>query len=742
MKKIQRMIDTAVRASGKKGIPIDKLPRKIKVKSKKLYRLALDELQQAGKIVIYQKHCYAPTALGLIPAQITRVDKTFGFARKQGVSDSATPTEYFIPGRFLKGTLPGDDVLLKPLSPSGHKKASQAPAKSGRSLEAQVISILQYGEGRFSGTLIEQQQQLWVVPDGVLRQPLLVAHSLGPAVSPGDKVLARVKVRGNRHADHLVEILSSFGTAASAKACAEAALATAGIHRDFPEEVAALAEQIAHRGILPNDLLDRLDLRDQPIFTIDGADAKDLDDAISIARHGDGYLLSVHIADVSHYLPFRGVMDQQAFQRGTSIYFASQVIPMLPKALSNGLCSLTPNQDRLSLTALLTLDASGQLTDYRFCKSVIRSRLKGVYHEVNQLFAGQASPAIVSKYQSVEADLSLMRELAALLSTRKQERGAPALITSERHIITDASGVCVEIRPRKTGEAEQLIELFMLTANEAAARFATRESLPILYRVHEKPSPDKLATLTLLLRRLGISYDAVSLSHQDHNTAPPEEESLPPLNASPATFAHILEQVKGTPLETIVNLQILRTMQKARYLPESLGHYGLALSDYAHFTSPIRRYPDLVVHRTISAFLAGKSAEQIAKRYRSSIARAGSHATHMEIAAMQLERSISDYYQAEFMLSKLDQVFSGVISGVAYHGIYVRLQTAVEGLIPADSLPDGFLFDECFEYRNQRTGQAFRVGDSVVVRCARAHVSSGRVDFLLEDSPKASPSPA
>lgn len=736
MKKLKNKIYAVIVGSGKKGLPVDKLQRKVGVKSKKMYRIAIEELEQAGRIVTHQKQFYSPELLGLIAAEITRVSKTFGFAREQASLDTQTAREYFIPGRFLKGALPGDSVLIKSLRPPHGRKTAISPPQSGHSLEGQVVSIVRHGSGECSGTLIERDHQQFVEPDGVLRHPLLVAHTADSSIAPGEKVLAKVVVRGKRHADHLVEIVTSFGSADSAKACAEAHLATAGISRNFPEEVQALAEQIAHRGIHKQDLVGRLDLRDQPIFTIDGADAKDLDDAISVTRKGDGYLLSVHIADVSHYLPFRGAIDREAFARGTSIYFANQVIPMLPKALSNGLCSLTPGEDRLTLTALLTLDATGTLVDYRFHKSVICSRVKGVYGEINQIFAGEASEVIIQKYASVAEELLLMRELATLLSARKRERGAPELITSESKIITDEAGVCVEILPRVTGEAEHLIELFMLTANEAAARLATRESLPILYRVHEKPMPDRLATLTMLLRRLGVPYDAVAISGDDSSAEASgvvgEDNPADVVKATPRVFAAILEQVKGTKLQTIVNLQVLRTMQKARYLPESLGHYGLALADYAHFTSPIRRYPDLVVHRTISSFLAGQSPERIAKRYQKDVARAGLHATHTEIAAMQLERTIEDGYKAEFMRAKVDEVFSGVISGVAYHGIYVRLDSSAEGLIPANTLPDEYHFDELFEYRNELTGDSFRVGDAIVVRCTRADVSTGRVDFSIE----------
>ena len=519
-----------------------------------------------------------------------------------------------------------------------------------------------------------------------------------------------------RDAHQLVQELhtGSHGSVDEVLACGHGILdPLAGIAAEFPFEVIDKAQYLQKRGIKSRDLEGRTDFRGDTIFTIDGADSKDLDDAVSLEKYEDCYVLGVHIADVSHYVHYKGEIDREAFYRGTSIYYANQVIPMLPKELSNGICSLNPGEDRLTLSAVLTLDLDGELIDFDFRKGVICSRVKGVYSEVNALLAGTANREIEEKYAEVRDKLLLMKELSDILERNKRRRGAPELETQESKIIVDDQGRAAEILPRTSGLAEALIENFMLTANEAAAVAGKMKEVPYLYRVHEPPAPEKLDQLNTVLRLLGL-----------------QTRSLSP-NVKPKAMAEILEKAKGKDIAPIVNLQMLRAMSKAKYSESPLGHYGLALENYTHFTSPIRRYPDLMVHRVLSDLIAGEEIAEIRRRYTKYVVKAAKQATQTEINAMKLERDCEDFYKAEYMKTRIGEEFDGIVSSVASHGVYVELPNTVEGLIRAEDLPGGnYEFDGVMSFRNRFSGESYRVGQPVRVKCIAAQVSSGNIDFI------------
>lgn len=364
-----------------------------------------------------------------------------------------------------------------------------------------------------------------------------------------------------------------------------------GLTPVFPSEVIYEAREVSDYSRIKEEIPNRLDLRDKPIFTIDGADTKDIDDAISVERTKTGYLLGVHIADVSHYVQPKSQLDNEAFKRGTSVYYANRVIPMLPKELSNGICSLNPQEDRLAFSCLCELDKQGNITDYKFAKTVIRSRVKGVYSEINSLLAGSDDAELKEKYAEVSDQLPIIKELADILYKNKKNRGCPELETSESKLIINDEDICVGVERRTRGRSEEIIEDFMLVANECAARFGMDNNLPFVYRIHEEPSDEKLESLREALVKLNVQYKLGE-------------------KACPGDMSEILKAAKGTDIDLIMNNIVLRSMSKARYSTEPVGHFGLALEDYAHFTSPIRRYPDLTIHRIMSAFLSGSSAEE------------------------------------------------------------------------------------------------------------------------------------
>lgn len=688
-----------VTKAGKSGLAWKDLCHKLKIKNKQKDRLrsVLAEMAEQGQIIERKNRIYAVSALKLIPAQITRVNKTFGFAKT--LPDE---TEYFISGKFLMGAMPQDKVLLKKIK------------GRGTSPEGEVVQVTAYGPGEFTGNVACENGNWFVRPDTMGKQPIFVREKDLNGSSKGDKVMARITRRGKRHSEHQATVVASYGDSETAYSCALAALDLSGVAIEFPYEVIDKARYLQKRGLKSRDLEGRTDFRGDIVFTIDGADSKDLDDAVSLEKYEDCYVLGVHIADVSHYVKYKGEIDTEAFYRGTSIYYANQVIPMLPKELSNGICSLNPGEDRLTLSAILTLDLEGQLIDFDFRKGVICSKVKGVYSEINDLFAGTAGTQIEEKYAEVKEKLFLMKELAEILSGNKRRRGAPALETSESKILVDENQKAVEILPRQTGIAEELIEDFMLTANEAAAMAGKMKDVPFVYRVHEPPSPEKLEQLNMTLRILGL-----------------QTRGLSP-NVKPKALAEILEKVKGKEIAPIVNIQMLRAMSKAKYSESPLGHYGLALENYAHFTSPIRRYPDLMVHRVLTDLIAGETVEEIRRRYAKYVVKASKQATQTEINAMKLERDCEDFYKAEYMKDRIGEEFDGIISSVASHGIYVELPNTVEGLVRVEDLPNGeYDFDEVMSYRNRYTGESYRIGQKVRVRCTAAQVSSGNIDFVF-----------
>lgn len=685
--------------SGKKPVPLKELAAKCRSSrgNSKNFNDAMNELIVSGEIYERRRGFVRTEVLGYFKAKILRLNRTFGFMEK-----CDTQEEIFVPGKFLCGAMPGDIVL-----------ANYIESRSG-SPEGEVIDILQPAEANLSGIIIEDAGTQYFLPDSMSKTPVRIIPG-DTVYKTGDKVLAQIAFRGRRHAEHKAKIVFSFGSALRASSCSEAIIAESGVVPEFPENVLHEAKKLAAAGVWADDYRDRLDLRDQIIFTIDSAESKDLDDAVSIERTADGYTLGVHIADVSHYVRGNSPLDKEALERGTSIYYADKVIPMLPKELSNGICSLNPDEDRLTFSAIMNLTKDGILKDFRFAKSVIRSRVKGVYSEINSLLDNTADDNIREKYSGLEDTIKIMDELADILISNRKKRGAPEIETTESKLIID-NDICQGVKPRTRGKSEMIIEEFMLTANEAAARLAREKEVPFVYRVHESPSPEKISDLKDGLRRLNVDIPSFS-------------------EAKPVHLAQILENAKDKPVYPVVNMMTLRSMAKAKYEPEPKGHFGLALEDYAHFTSPIRRYPDLAIHRILSDIVNGADKEWLDKRYSGFVQRASQRSTETEIRAMNIERDCEDCYKAEYMQQHIGEVFEGLISSVTEFGFYVELPDTIEGLVHVNSLPEGnYIYDGYFSLADEYSSTTFTVGDRVRVMVAGANVNSGKIDFEIADS--------
>ena len=637
--------------------------------------------------------------------KVVKLGKNFAFVMlEDGTSD------IFIPGRFTKGAMPGDDVLVEKF---------EHPRVEG-SDEGAILAILTE-KNDLVGTVRRVEGRLRFVPDDCPAITMPLARDCEGGAKDGDKVAVEILNRGNRQEDHRVGVAMRFGSSDEAKRCAKALLYAKDIRTRFPDKVRDEAKKFEGAEVSEKDCEGRMDLRALPIFTIDSAETKDIDDAISLTRtSGGGFELGVHIADVSNYVKPGSELDNEAFSRATSVYYADQVVPMLPKALSNGICSLNENELRLAFSCLMRLDKEGNLTDYRFVKSIIRSRVKGVYSEINALLAGTADAETQAKYAEVLDQLPAMKELYGHRARLRKERGCMDIESGEVKLILDENGRCIDVKKRTSGESESMIEEFMLLANQCAAHFARVKQIPFVYRVHEEPNAEKLERLHALLQACGIN---------DHFA-----KDVP----TPKELSAILEGVRGTPYEQIINTGMLRCMSKALYEEKPKGHYGLVLKDYAHFTSPIRRYPDLAIHRIMTDMLKGTEKETMILRYTDFAERASKQSSEREVIAMQIERKAEDCYKAEYARRHLGECYEGTISGVTQRGLFIELDNGVEGFVPASSLtPSGTSLTEGVRLTDPASGKTWSLGDKMMITIVRADVNLGKIDFEVAPAAKA-----
>ncbi len=636
--------------------------------------------------------------------KVVKLGKNFAFVMlEDGTSD------IFIPGRFTKGAMPGDEVLVEKF---------EHPRMEG-SDEGTILAVLTE-KNDLVGTVRRVEGRLRFVPDDCPAITMPLARDCEGGAKDGDKVAVEILNRGNRQEDHRVGVAMRFGSSDEAKRCAKALLYAKDIRTRFPDKVREEAKKFEGAEISEKDCEGRMDLRALPIFTIDSAETKDIDDAVSLTRTSDGgFELGVHIADVSNYVKPGTELDNEAFSRATSVYYADQVVPMLPKALSNGICSLNENELRLAFSCLMRLDKDGNLTDYRFVKSIIRSRVKGVYAEINALLAGTADAETKAKYADVIDQLPAMKELYGHRARLRKERGCMDIESGEVKLILDENGRCIDVKKRTSGESESMIEEFMLLANQCAAHFARVKQIPFVYRVHEEPNAEKLERLHALLQACGIN---------DHFA-----KEVP----TPKELSAILEGVRGTPYEQIINTGMLRCMSKALYEEKPKGHYGLVLKDYAHFTSPIRRYPDLAIHRIMTDLLKGTEKETMILRYTDFAERASKQSSEREVVAMQIERKAEDCYKAEYARRHLGECYEGTISGVTQRGLFIELDNGVEGFVPASSLtPSGTSLTEGVRLTDPASGKSWSLGDKMMITIVRADVNLGKIDFEVAPAAK------
>lgn len=671
------------------------LLKKAGVLDKLAFYDALRSLKDRRMILLDREHNAKLIPVGEdVEATLVSLSKNFGFARPDSGGD-----DIFIHGSALQGALVGDKIIVGDI-----RKDDRGP--SGR-----VRRIVEHKPAQTTGTVSITDEGIELIPDNAIRYNLRMRERDLNGAKNGDKVMASLE-QDYRGDWAYASVKKVFGSGRTARVCADAIVEQYGIPHVFPQEVLDEAERVGNEPISGEEYAKRLDLRGEPIFTIDSKDAKDLDDAISVKRTDFGYTLGVHIADVSHYVKEGSAIDEEAINRGTSVYFADRVIPMLPEVLSNGACSLNAGTDKLAFSALIELDKEGHITKYDFKKTIINSKVRGVYSEVNEILDGTASEEILNKYAPVMESLMSAKELADILKANSAARGTMELDSGESKFIFDENGICIDIMPRVSGEAEQLIEQMMVTANIAAAKFSLDHKLPFLYRVHGTPDPKRVEELVTLLQLVGV----------------PCKEIVKP-NPETQDFAAILDRVRGLPCETLVSQRLLRTMEKARYSTEETGHFGLALSDYSHYTSPIRRYPDTSIHRVLSAFVEGMPAEEVRRRYAQFCETSATESSRNEIRALIAERDAEDCYMAEYMSQHIGEHFEGTVSGVTMRGVFVRLENSVEGFVSLDAFEgEDFVYDGLITQRSPK--RELTIGTPLPIIVASAYVATGKVDFV------------
>jgi len=699
-----------LREKGLRILSFRDLARKLGVREEDEDELrdALDSLERRGEIVRVRGEKYSAIEFtNQVAGRITVRPEGFGFVLVDGGAD------LFVPRSAMHGAMDGDTVLAREERPRSRGRSDVADRISGT-----VIRVLERARERVVGRFEKHDGRAEVLPydpriDAVVR----IADGKTRGAHEGEIVEARLTAfpDARRVAHGVVE--EKIGFLGEPGVDIEIVLRSHGLPPRFPQPVIEEAERYPSR-VVTEDLLGRTDFRDRRVITIDGETAKDFDDAVEIEKTTTGFRLGVHIADVSHYVKEGTGLDDEARSRGTSVYFPGRVLPMLPEKLSNGLCSLNPGVDRLVLSAILETDRKGRVTASQFVKGVIRSSERMTYTEVARLLEGRPDPADQHRYGPLLADLRDMGELAARLRERRDARGSIDFDLPDADVVLDDEGLVVGIVPESRNVAHRLIEEFMLAANEAVAKRLLFAKQPAIYRVHDRPDPDRLTDLREVLHSFG--YDLKG-----------DLEEIPP-----SAFQKVLKEIEGKPEERLLSDLLLRAQRKAVYSPECRGHYALAAPYYCHFTSPIRRYPDLVVHRQLSALLekgrpvAAKDFEAVDERF----GEIAAHSSERERRAEAAERESLLWKKIVFMKDKVGRDFDAFVTGVTAFGLFVTLRDFfVEGLVPVSSLGEDFYVYEQKQHRlrGRSSGRIHRLGDAIRVQLKGIDEVRRRLDFRL-----------
>lgn len=669
----------------------------VKSEDREAFKQALTELLLENRIQINRRGRYQRAGEKLVTGTLTAHVKGFGFVEIEG-----QPEDIYIAAEGMNGAFHGDTVEMKIL-----------PGMRGKRTQGEVVRILARGTTKLVGTYESSRHYGFVIPDNDrFGADIFIAGEHTKGAVDGHKVVVELTDYGNDRKRPEGKITQIIGHRNDPGVDIMSIVLEHELPVEFPEKVMNQAERAA-RPVSEADRAGRCDLRGLKMVTIDGEDAKDLDDAVSLTRDGVYYRLGVHIADVSNYVQENSALDHEAKKRGTSVYLVDRVIPMLPHALSNGICSLNAGEDRLALSCLMTIDEKGELTDYEIVESVICVDRRLSYTGVEAILQERTDNGEKGNTAEIVSMLHDMAALAKILRQKRKKRGSIDFDFPETKILLDENGHPTEIKPYERNAATDLIEEFMLMANETVAQHFYWQELPFVYRTHETPDADKIMQLGTFIRNYGYT---LKMSREEIH---------------PKEIQKLIAKVAGTPEETMIGRLALRSMKQAKYTTECSGHFGLACKHYCHFTSPIRRYPDLQIHRIIRESLRGRLQEDRIAHYREILPGVASECSRLERRADEAERETDKLKKAEYMSERLGKIYEGVISGVTGWGIYVELPNTIEGLVHVSKLPgDYFYYNEStYEMIGERSGQVYKLGQTIRVQVSGVDMAARTIDF-------------
>ena len=674
----------------------------------KSFKKVLKSMEREGLIVRTKKDKFGvPERLGLITGKLQVHQKGFGFLLPEAEGEK----DVFIPSSSMNGAMNGDKVLVQ----------ITGEDLNGKKREGEVREVLERSNSKIIGVYEDSRNFGFVVPEDTrLNQDIFISKKDRNGAKDGDVVICEIVKWADKRRSPEGIVKEVLGRKGDKGLDILTIIKKYGLPEEFSEKVLNYAENIEEE-IEAKEYARRKDLRNLRMVTIDGEDAKDLDDAVSIERLDNGkFRLGVHIADVSHYVREKNPLDKEALKRGTSVYLIDRVIPMLPKKLSNGICSLNPKVDRLALSCFMVIDKNGKVIQHEIEESVIKTSERMTYTDVTKILENN-DEELIKRYDYLVDDFKAMEELCNILREKRIKRGAIDFNFEESKIILNDLGKPIDIKPYDRAIANRIIEEFMLVCNETIAEHMFWTNLPFVYRIHEEPDEEKLEKFKEFVYNLGY---IVRWGQEAH----------------PRALQDILEKVKGKKEETVVSTLLLRSMMQAKYSPECVGHFGLAAKYYCHFTSPIRRYPDLQIHRIIKEQLNGKIDEKRAGRLTNIVEIASKQSSEMERLAQEAEREVDDLKKAEYMQERIGEEFTAIISSVTSFGLFAELPNTIEGLIHITALDDDYyIYDEAHLCLiGERTKKVYRLGDEIKVRCTRVDIDNREVyfDLIEEEQPK------
>ena len=668
----------------------------------KMFFDVLEKMEEQGLLIKTKKKKYGlPEVFGMVTGKVQSTLKGFAFL----IPDDRNTKDVFIPASELEGAMNDDRVMVK----------LTVKADGNRRPEGTVIKILERANAEVVGTFEQSKDFGFVLPDNKkINMDIYVPGALSSGAQTGDKVVVKITKwpKGRRNPEgKIIEVLGHKGDPGTDIL---SVIRKYQLPEDFPRKVLAEADNVPQE-VEEEEIKRRRDLRDLTIVTIDGADAKDLDDAISLERMENGnFKLGVYIADVTHYVKEGSALDKEAIKRATSVYLVDRVIPMLPRRLSNGICSLNPRVNRLTMTCMMEIDMNGGVVDHEIFESVIKTNERMIYTDVSDMLEGVERPEL-KQYEYLFKMFKNMEELAKILRKKRERRGAIDFNFPEAKIKVDENGKPTEIVKAERRIANRIIEEFMLAANETVAEHMHWMELPFVYRIHEMPDEEKIIAFNKFIHNFGFFVKGAQ--GEIH----------------PKAVQNLLEKVEGKPEEHIISKMMLRSLKQAKYSPNNEGHFGLAADYYCHFTSPIRRYPDLQIHRIIREMTQNKLHPKRVEQLEQIVLYASEQSSEQERIAEKAERETDDIKMCEYMLDYVGEEFEGMVSSVTSFGVFIELENTIEGLTRMNLLDDDYYYydEENLQLVGERTKNTYRIGDKVIVRVERVNVDLREIDFYI-----------